>query len=418
MRGEPRRPVYLRTITLVLAVAAAYCVTGRLGLLMAIPPGYATPVWPPSGIALAAILLYGYAVWPGIVLGSLLVNIGTSFDTTTVMALLKSVALAMSIGVGAALQAMVGAFLVRRFVGFPTPLIQEKAIGAFLGLGGPVSCVVNATVGVTTLVAGGVSPWAMFFISWWTWWVGDTIGVLIVTPLVLSSLAEPRQIWRRRRLSVALPLAGAFAVAVVFFAYTRAQERERLQLIFERQATALAQALRNSLGDYLNVLQSLESFYTSSREVSRQTFRTFVQPALARYPGLQAVSLDLRVPDTQRDAYEEAVRREGYPEFQITEQNAQGEMVRAARRPEYLAVTYIAPYAGNEKALGTIRRQVLAVWKRCIGHAMGGNPSPPVASCWCRRPNANSACWSSYRSTATGSLMRRRRNAARACRVI
>src|SRR4051812_33628997 len=101
-----------------LLVTAAYYGAGRLGLLLAIPPGYATVVWPPSGIALASLLLLGYRVWPGVLLGSFLLNVAVTFDARTSGALILSLALPAGIAVGAALQALVGALLVRRFVGF------------------------------------------------------------------------------------------------------------------------------------------------------------------------------------------------------------------------------------------------------------------------------------------------------------
>ena len=78
------------------AMAAAYYVVGRLGLLLAIPPGYATAVWPASGIALAGILLFGYRVWPGILLGSFLINLRVSLDTTSTASILNTTALAAS----------------------------------------------------------------------------------------------------------------------------------------------------------------------------------------------------------------------------------------------------------------------------------------------------------------------------------
>ncbi len=346
------RRIWLRWIVPVLTLTVAYVVAGRLGLWLAIPPGYATAIWPASGLALAGVLMGGSRVWPGIWLGSILVNIWTDFNASTTAALLTSVAIPSSIGVGATVQALVGAFLVRRRVGFPSALTRAIEIGALLMLGGPVSCLISATVGVTTLVLSGQIPWALFALTWGTWWVGDTLGVLIVTPLVLSCLAEPRAIWRRRRLSVALPLVGALALAIVVFVYTSAQERERLQLLFERQAESLAHTLATRLDDYLEVLYAVESFYTSTPEVSRQGLHTFVQRSLARHPGLQALSLDLRVPDDRREAYEQAFRRGGFADFQITEQTAQGELVRATRRPEYVVVTYLVPYTGNEPALG------------------------------------------------------------------
>jgi PAS domain S-box-containing protein len=286
------------------------------------------------------------------VLGSFLVNIWTSFDTTTAGTMLVSVAIALSIGMGAALQAVAGAFLVRRSVGFPSMLVQEKEIGTFLLLGGPVSCLINATVGVAALWISGKIPWTMCDISWWTWWMGDIIGILIVTPLVLSWFAELRPVWRRRRLLLAVPLTGALALAIGFFMYTNAREQERLRLSFERQAETLAQNIQSRLEDYLGVLYATESFFASSRERSRQEFHTFVQRLFTRYPGLHTLVFDRRIPDAQRSAYEEATRREGYSDFQITEQDAHGRMVRAAQRPEYVVVDYIEPYTGNEKWLG------------------------------------------------------------------
>jgi PAS domain S-box-containing protein len=309
-------------------------------------------IWPPAGLALVGVLIGGPRVWPGIWLGSFLLNIWTSFEATSAAALLISVAVPTGIGAGAVMQALAGGSLVRHFVGFPTPLDQGREVVGFLLLTGPIGCLVSASFGVMTLAVSGQIPWAMFVIHWGTWWVGDTLGVLIVTPLALSFLAEPREIWRRRRVSVAVPLAGALALAFVVFIYTNAQERERLRLIFERQATALAQNLRNGLENYLIVLYTLEGFYTASHEVSRQAFHAFVQPSLARHPGLRALSWNRLVADAQREAYELAVRQEGFPDFQITEQDAEGRIVRAARRPEYVAVTYIEPLEEHKQVLG------------------------------------------------------------------
>jgi PAS domain S-box-containing protein len=342
----------LDTLLMVVGIGAAYYVTGRLGLLLALPPGYATPVWPPAGIALGALLLGGSRGWPGVLVGSWLLNLGVSFEATGGVALLKSVVFPISIGVGAVLQAVIGAVLVRHVVGFPTPLSRERDIATFLGLGGPVSCLTNATVGVTSLWLAGKIPSAAYLHHWWTWWIGDTMGVLIVTPLLLSWLAEPRDIWCRRRLSVAVPLVGALALAVVVFVQTSGQERGRLRLIFERQAENLAQTLDGHLDRYLEVLHSIARFYASSPDVNREEFRTFVHGALARHAGIRALSWNRRVPDARREAYEEAARREGFPDFQITQQDADGQMVQAARRPEYVVVSYIEPYAGNEKVLG------------------------------------------------------------------
>lgn len=296
MAVAPLKHIWWRWAVTVLLVAAAYSIAGRLSLLLAIPPGYATALWPPAGIALAGLLLGGTRMWPGIWLGSFMVNIGTAFDASDAAALFTSIVIPTSIGVGATLQALVGAALVRRYVGFPNALTRAPAIGAFLTLGGPVSCLIGASVGVTTLALTGQIPGTMCAITWGTWRVGDTLGVFIVTPLVLIWLAEPRDIWRRRQLLVALPLVGALSVACLIFGYTRAQEWERTRLLFERQAESLARTLQMRFDDYLDVLHACASLYTSTPEVSRQAFHAFVQRSLVRHPGLQALSWDLRLP--------------------------------------------------------------------------------------------------------------------------
>lgn len=341
-----------RTLATTLVVAVAYAITGKLGLLLAISPGYATAFWPPSGLALAAMLLYGYRIWPGIVLGSVLVNIDTSLETTSLAARLMAIALPTSIGLGAALQAGLGAYLVRCWVGFPSALNRERDIGVFLVLGGPVSCLLNATLGVAMLLVSGQLPWSLASVTWWTWWAGDTMGVFIVTPLVLCWFAEPRQTWRRRRRTLTLGLVTTLAGAIVFFVYTSAQERARLRHIFQQHAETLVHTIQERLADVLGVLYTVESLLTSSSEVTRQEFHTFVQQAFTRHPSLQALTFNRRLSDTQREAYEEAMRQAGYANFQITEKHPTGHLVRAAQRPEYVVVHYLEPYADNEQVLG------------------------------------------------------------------
>jgi integral membrane sensor domain MASE1 len=189
-------PSWRRRLAELTAVAAAYYLVGRLGLLLSIPPGYATSVWPASGIALAGTLLFGFRVSPGIWLGSFLVNVGTSLDTTSTASIVKATLLAASIGMGASVQAMFGAFLIRRFVEYPRAFLDEGNIVKFLVLGGPISCLVNATWGVTSLLWGGfIQPVDLLF-HWWTWWVGDAIGVVTFAPMILICAAKPAVVSR------------------------------------------------------------------------------------------------------------------------------------------------------------------------------------------------------------------------------
>jgi len=348
-----------------IAIAAAYYAVGRLSLLLAIPPGYATAVWPASGIALAATLLRGYRVWPGILLGSFLINVWTSLDTGSATSIFKSIFLVVSIGAGASLQAIVGALLMSRFVRHPTALIGEKDVFKFLLLGGPISCLVNATWGVTSLLLAGVIQPADYLLHWWTWWLGDTIGVIAFTPLVLIWAAKPQGASLRRQISVSLPVCLTFALVVLSFVYTSAWEQTRIAAEFERRTDKVFQELEDNFDNYIDALHSIESFFGSSVTVGRQEFKSFVSRWFLRHRGIQALSWNPRVLDSERTAYEQAARRNGFTNFQITEQNGQGELARAAPRAEYVPVYYLEPYVGNESALGfdvasdPVRREAL-----------------------------------------------------------
>src|SRR2546430_6981294 len=152
------------------ATAAIYFVAGKLALLLAIPPGYATAVWPATGLALGCLLLFGDRAWPGIIIGSFLVNFWTSLDTTTFVAIVKSVTVPSFIAGGATLQALAGAFLVRRFVGMPAALAAGKEVIRF-SLVAVTSCLIASTIAVPTLWLAQAISSSNFLTNWVTWYV-------------------------------------------------------------------------------------------------------------------------------------------------------------------------------------------------------------------------------------------------------
>jgi len=156
-------------------IAAVYFAAAKASLLLAIPPGYATAVWPPSGIALAAALALGNRVWPGVWIGAALVNL------TVESSWLASVL----IGTGNTLEALAGATLVRRFIGVPYRFERGEDVVKFIALSA-LSATVAATVGTMPLVFGHTLSSSQILANWWTWWQGDASGIAVVAPLVLS----------------------------------------------------------------------------------------------------------------------------------------------------------------------------------------------------------------------------------------
>ena len=170
----------------VVVLAAAYFLTAKLALLVAIPPGYATAVWPPSGIAFASVLLLGSRIWPGIWLGASLVNITVQ----------SSFLAATLIGAGNTLEALAGAALFRAYVGRPGVFQRGEDVVKFVAVAA-LSATIAATVAAAPLVLVHSLNSPELLWNWWTWWQGDTVGIIIVAPLILGWSVRIRPAWTR-----------------------------------------------------------------------------------------------------------------------------------------------------------------------------------------------------------------------------
>lgn len=197
----------LADLLVLTSLAAVYLIAGKFGLMLAFVNTSASAVWPASGIALAALLILGYRVWPGIFLGAFLVNYSTNHSAAGLVA-------SIGISVGNTLEGLVGAYLVTRLANGQNAFNRAHNVFKFMVLAGMVSTTVSATIGVTVLCMESLADWADYRIIWLTWWLGDLGGVLLVTPLLILWNSDPRVSWTRVRvlegvlLSLCLLLVG------------------------------------------------------------------------------------------------------------------------------------------------------------------------------------------------------------------
>ena len=182
MPQSPARDSFAANIGRVAVLAAAYFALAKVSLLAAIPPGYATAVWPPSGIAVAAVVGLGLRVWPGIWLGATLVN-------ATVQ---SSIVAASLIGTGNTMEALVAAILVRRYLGTPREFKSGEHVLIFVAIA-MASATIAATVASIPLTLVHSLPWQDLRRNWWTWWQGDAMGIVLVAPLALSWSGRRKQ---------------------------------------------------------------------------------------------------------------------------------------------------------------------------------------------------------------------------------
>lgn len=185
----------------VAGIAAVYYGAAKLGLALAFAAPSVTAIWPPTGIALAAVVLWGYRVWPGVALGAFLANSWTGVPLYTVL----------GITAGNTLESLAGAYLLREFADFRPSLERVRDVIALVVLGGVASTVVSASVGVTSVLLGGEIAADEFGSVWRTWWLGDMGGDLVVAPALLVAATH----WPFRR-APGRPLeAAALALLVL-----------------------------------------------------------------------------------------------------------------------------------------------------------------------------------------------------------
>ncbi|MDD5461968.1 MAG: response regulator [Methylococcales bacterium] len=267
----------LQYLLLISLIAGAYFIFGLLGLQFKVPPGNAGVLWPPAGISLAAALLLGKRIYPGIFIG----NFGLSVWALGFNPEILPIHIAT--GFGASACAFLGAFLIRQSIGFPNPLIDDKSIMLFMLLGGPISCLLPATIGLITLYSAGLISLSETPVNWISWWMGDTMGVLLFAPLMLTAFGEPQAVWRKRRSSVGLPLIFTFLLVAVLFFYVRKIEDHQRRQQLKDQSITLSQALKNRIQGDFHAINSVRNFFIGSRVVENHEFSLFSKEALSPF---------------------------------------------------------------------------------------------------------------------------------------
>ncbi len=344
----PERPI--ATLWLVLLTALAYAAAGKIALLLAIPPGFATPLYPGAGLALAVALVYGWRALPGVALGAFAVN--APLSTVRELADLSALLLPLLISLGAALQAAVGAALVRRRIPGPLLLGEPRDVAAFCLLGAVLACTVNASLATVAMSIAGVVPADARAFTWWTWWGGDTLGVLIGAPVVLTWIGRPRADWAARRITLALPLLMATALLGGATALVAHWDTERSQHVFDRDATTISATLDAELRQSLYALEGIHGLFVGSDEVTDDEMRRVTAPWLTLPIELQALGYSTRVARTDLNTFEaQAARKSGRP-YRVFDRPAAGALAPAAGDTDVVAIRFIEPLADNAAALG------------------------------------------------------------------
>ncbi|SLN73959.1 Sensor histidine kinase RcsC [Oceanibacterium hippocampi] len=339
-------------LTRTLWLAVAYLALSGIGWLVASSGGYGSPFWPAAGLAVGVLLVWGWRYWPGVWLGSFVFSFLLELHQSGLPGLGTAAYMAPIIATGAALQAAIGAQLARRVWRSPNVLVREGDVFWFLVLVGPLVCTISPTLGVVApWLAGRVVSGHDFFIYWFNWWGGDSIGVMLFAPLVLLGLPESRGIWRDRLAHIVTPLLTTALLFSVVIIWLERNAELTAKYYADEKGEEVRRIVTSHLPVYAEEVRMLERLFASSVSVTRDEFSTFASRT-ARQPEFQAMQWVPRVPQAQRAAVERAARREGFGEFQINEWDSQGRLVRAGTRAEYFPIFFVEPLASNRPALG------------------------------------------------------------------
>ena len=338
-----------RYLALLISITLGYAALGWLSLKLAVPPGYASPAFPSAGLALSGMLIFGLRIWPGVFAGSLIVHLLVSYTAGTPY---LSPGLLAAMAGASTLQAIAGAWLAQRLIGFPNRLDAPGSIVRFIVVVAPLSALIAASIAMPILISVGVLPANDWTFHWWNWWLGDALGIIVAAPLMFVFFGQPAKDWRGRRMGVAVPLALVLAILVFAFHRVIAWEEMRVEGQFHRETGHIASLISKRLDAQLDTLLAIKGLMMASETVTRAEFHDFVMPWLKRYPGTQNFTWNPLVRDPDRDQFERELRARDQPDFRIVDRNLDGSVYPARASAEYLPIIYIEPLEPNLAALG------------------------------------------------------------------
>ena len=325
---------------------AVYYISAHFTLSLGLPPLGGTPVWVPTGISLAAVLIWGYRLLPAVFLGDFIIGVelvGLNDSTSIIVCLL--------IGAQAGGHAWLATWLLRKMKLWPNLLITEANIAKFF--------FISAGVLLPTTLLFGVSQWGLGVLpseqilsSLFLWWTGGTIGIVIFTPIVLVLFGQPRIDWANRIPTVFLPLILLFIVLITALYIARDKDQQIRFDAFNEVASSSHHLVKDELLKNELILDTMQAYFRNSELITADEFASYLSD-LARYSKVvTGIALVDYVTHDNRYDYEQ---QHGNKIVELDEKG--GEKV-ASIRDDYFAIKYSQVSEYYTSALPTKRRNM------------------------------------------------------------
>jgi len=319
-------------------VAGLYFLTAQLGYMTMLRPLNIPGLWAPSGLAQAAVLIWGWPAGLGILAGSFLSYLGV-FKTPV----------AIGMALGGLLQAIFASWLLKRFI---RPIPPETIRQTLLAMGlSALSAFLAPVVGSMGRYYAGTLAAENIATQIWIWWLSGMVGILIFMPGLIYLETRWRKVEVKEPLLWILTSLFIGTSLAVMLLYTNQEELDKYKQL-QFTSIEVANIIQDTINNEVQNLNAIEAHYMTSATVSRENFEIFTRALLAKSPATSALEWLPRLSRLERKPYEQSQRDLGFANFTIFEKDKDGKNIPAGERDEYFPVTFLEPFESNKAAFG------------------------------------------------------------------
>jgi PAS domain S-box-containing protein len=325
----------------------AYFIPGKLGFLLALPPDASTAIWPSSGFASAGIILLVYRALPGVFFASLVLNLINLNQRLSIVeifspAILGYITMPMFIALGALCESFTASYIIKRFIGFPNSFSHwQDVLILFLGAG-LIGAIPSPTIAVTMFYFKGYIASTEYWYSWCSWWIGNSLGIIAITPVLVTLFSPKKYISNKRKIYIATPLLVMLTLIAVIFTSTSEYEVKKLQQSLDLEARNATIRFEHQIAAKMQEIESVKNFFNASEFVSKSEFREFVK-YFVNNPYIHYVRWVPKVNEDEVLSLLEFTKKDGIENFSIKIDKDSKDAKHISKKI-YYPVLYSEPY--------------------------------------------------------------------------
>jgi diguanylate cyclase (GGDEF)-like protein/PAS domain S-box-containing protein len=333
----------------IIFVAILYFVLGHIGLKLFIPKHYEHIFFPSAGLALVAVLHGNLKLLPGVFLGALSLNLSIDSEITS-----ATMGLALVVATAVCIQAWLGSYTIKKYTTLDWKNLKEgKDIVRFYLIGGPISCLIYPTINYFVSYCFFNSDINPLVENWLLSWIGGSLGVILLAPLLLTILYRNEEIWHNRLYQLLLPTIISIFIFIAFYSYTLNNKNTKIAESIEMSGLSIINKISSKINSYEEIISSISRMKSISPNFSYIDFKKFTLPIFKENQDLQALSWNPYILANEKITFEKKLSTElKIPNLKIFQINRTTISSASDNNDFFMPIAYISPEAENIKAIG------------------------------------------------------------------